>query len=66
DGSSLILTVADVGLGTTLPLQPGVGIGNTQERLKAMYGERAGLAIQTLTNEGFCARVHIPIPKEQP
>jgi sensor histidine kinase YesM len=66
DGASLILTVADDGLGTTLPLRSGVGIGNTRERLATLYGEAAGLDIDTRATGGFSARILIPLPKEQP
>jgi len=65
-GASLILTVADDGLGTTLPLRSGVGIGNTRERLEALYGERAQLEIDTLTKGGFCAKIQIPLPEKRP
>jgi two-component system LytT family sensor kinase len=61
DGTSLVLTVEDDGLGTTLPLGPGVGIGNTRERLVAMYGGKAGLEIEPLHEGGFRARIRIPL-----
>jgi LytS/YehU family sensor histidine kinase len=64
--TSLVLTVEDDGLGTTLPIGPGVGIGNTRERLDALYGDRASLEIETSPQRGFCARILIPLPEGQP
>ncbi|HEY3383106.1 MAG TPA: histidine kinase [Vicinamibacterales bacterium] len=65
EGPSLVLTVEDDGLGTTLPLRPGVGIGNTRERLHAMYGERGRLEIDTRPNGGFRVRIQIPLEAER-
>jgi len=61
EGSWLFLTVEDDGLGATLPLRPGLGVGNTRERLDAICGERASLAIDTSPNGGFRARIQIPV-----
>jgi two-component sensor histidine kinase len=66
EGASLVLTVVDDGLGATLPLQPGVGIGNTRERLETLYGNRARLDIETWLDGGFCARIQVPLPESQP
>ena len=61
EASSLVLTVEDDGLGAALPLGPGLGVGNTRERLGALYGERATLSIDTAQNAGFRARIQIPL-----
>lgn len=61
DGSSLLLTVEDDGLGATVPLGPGLGIGNTRERLTTIYGEQATLSIDTSPHGGFCATIRIPL-----
>lgn len=61
EGASLVVTVKDDGLGAAAPLQPGVGIANTRERLEALYGERASLEIETARGAGFCARVRVPL-----
>lgn len=66
EGATLVLTVEDDGLGTTLPLSLGVGIGNSRERLEAMYGGKAGLETETLPGGGFCARIQLPLPEERP
>jgi signal transduction histidine kinase len=65
DGSSLLLTVEDDGLGATLPLRGGLGVGNTRERLGALYGDRAALIIDTAPNAGFRATIQIPLQEER-
>lgn len=61
DGAALTLRVSDDGLGTTLPLHLGVGIGNTQARLEAMYGGRANLDVEAPPQGGFAATLHLPL-----
>lgn len=61
EGASLVLTVEDDGLGAALPLAPGLGVGNTRERLGALYGERATLGIDTAPGAGFRARIQVPL-----
>jgi LytS/YehU family sensor histidine kinase len=61
EGASLILTVEDDGLGATLPLRRGLGVGNTRERLAAIFGERAALDVETAPGAGFRARIQIPV-----
>ena len=63
EGTSLVVTVRDDGLGAAPPLRPGVGIANTRERLEALYGGRASLEIETSPGEGFSARVRVPLPE---
>lgn len=63
EGTSLVVTVSDDGLGATIPLRPGVGIANTRERLEALYGSRASLETETAPGEGFSARVKAPLPE---
>ncbi len=63
--TSLVLTVEDDGLGATLPLGPGLGVGNTRERLNAMYGERAVLLIDTSPGGGFRARIQVPLEEDR-
>jgi LytS/YehU family sensor histidine kinase len=65
EGSSLLLSVEDDGLGATLPLAPGLGVGNTRERLGALYGDRAALHIDTAPLCGFRARIEIPLREAQ-
>lgn len=61
DGPFLVLTVEDDGRGATLPLRGGLGVGNTRERLGALYGERATLSIDTAQDAGFRARIQVPL-----
>lgn len=61
EGPWLLLSVEDDGLGATLPLGPGLGVGNTRERLDALYGERAALHIETAPQRGFRATIRIPL-----
>jgi len=61
EGSWLFLLVEDDGLGATLPLPPGLGVGNTRERLDALYGDRAALHIETASLRGFRATIQIPL-----
>jgi two-component system, LytTR family, sensor kinase len=63
EGASLVLGVEDDGLGTTLPLRSGLGIGNTRARLDALYGERASMQIESRPNAGFSASIRIPLPE---
>jgi len=62
----MLLAVLDDGLGSNLPLRPGVGIANTRERLQALYGGQASLDIETRTEGGFSARIRIPLPEVEP
>jgi hypothetical protein len=64
-GARLLLTVEDDGLGAALPLRQGLGVGNTRERLVALYGEHAALMINTAPGAGFRARIEIPGREER-
>jgi signal transduction histidine kinase len=65
DGSSLVLSVEDDGLGATVPLGHGLGIDNTRERLATIYGEDATLRIETSPQGGFRATIQIPLQEER-
>ncbi len=65
EGPWLFISVEDDGLGAALPLQLGLGVGNTQQRLDVLYGERAALHIDTAPQAGFRATMMIPL-SEQP
>lgn len=64
EGPWLFLTVEDDGLGAALPLPLGLGVGNTQERLDVLYGDRAALHIDTAPQRGFRATMMIPLGDE--
>jgi two-component system, LytTR family, sensor kinase len=59
--AALIVTVEDDGVGATLPIAAGLGIGNTRERLSALYGAGAGIEVETAPHAGFLARLRMPL-----
>jgi signal transduction histidine kinase len=63
---SLRLVVEDDGVGASVPLAEGLGVGNTRQRLDAFYGGRAALEITTEPQRGFRAAMRIPLVQEQP
>jgi sensor histidine kinase YesM len=63
-GGLLELTVRDTGLGLhAVPHRPGTGVGlsNTRERLRGLYGERAALALEPANPTGAVARITLPL-----
>lgn len=66
-GGSLILRVEDDGPGIDPEhMAPGLGIGlsNTEARLKAFYGDAAALTAQSLEARGFAAQLSLPLRME--
>lgn len=60
--SQLELSVEDDGPGFAGPPVERIGLGNTRERLKRMFGDRAELSCSTTTSGG--ARVSIRLPRD--
>lgn len=63
DGASLVLAVADDGLGPDAQAgKPGtsVGLSNTRERLAALFGERASLTLAAAPGGGAIATITLP------
>lgn len=58
--SSLELKVCDDGIGPHPSWQGGIGLSNTRERLRVMYGDRADFTIGTSSNGG--AEVTLILP----
>jgi two-component system LytT family sensor kinase len=57
----LELSVRDDGVGIAAgTAMPGHGIENTKERLLALYGERASLAVGNGANGGTIAQLRVP------
>ncbi|WP_166793445.1 sensor histidine kinase [Pseudoduganella plicata] len=65
EGDLLLLTVTDNGRGPDAgPGKEGtsVGLSNTRERLKALFGERSGVTLDAAPGGGAIARVTLPMP----
>ena len=65
-GNTLVLTVADNGPGCTaieggkLPAGHGVGLRNTRERLRVLYGEESGFDVRNLPEGGIEVTLRLP------
>ena len=59
DGEALVLQVRDSGSADPTTVRRGVGLKNLEERLSAMYGERAKLSFRSESDE-LVAEVRIP------
>ena len=66
EGPALRFSVDDDGLGATFPIRPGVGLGNTRERLEALYGEAGTLGVEARAGGGFHACVRLPLREGRP
>jgi len=62
DGDALVLQVRDSGSADPATIRRGVGLKNLEERLSAMYGERANLSFRSESDE-LVAEVRIPTRK---
>ena len=60
EGDRLAVEVADDGRGFGGALGQGVGLATVRERLKALYGERARLVLESGGAGGALARVEVP------
>jgi LytS/YehU family sensor histidine kinase len=62
EGQTLVLSVSDTGPGLPTPSGQGngVGISNTRERLRTMFGSEASLTIAPRSGGGVVATVRIP------
>ncbi len=61
---ALIVSVADTGLGLDAPSAKSgthVGVANTRERLLALYGAQASLALEPNAAQGALARLTLPL-----
>lgn len=57
----LIVAIADDGPGpSTAPTDSGIGLANTRERLRQMYGERGDLTLRTGDEGGTVAQIAMP------
>jgi Histidine kinase len=64
-GEELVLTVADTGVGlvanTEKEVGSGLGLANVSQRLQAIYGERATLALRENSPHGCVATLALPV-----
>jgi signal transduction histidine kinase len=60
DGDRLVLRVHDDGDAPAGEPRDGVGLANTRERLRQLYGERQSLAVGPAPEGGFLAEVALP------
>jgi signal transduction histidine kinase len=63
DGGTLVLHVADDGVGATANdvRQHGEGLSNTRERLQQLYGDHASLTLETAPGDGCVVTLRIPM-----
>ena len=61
EGERLFISIADDGPGPAEKSgESGIGLANTRERLRQMYGDRAGLTLRTAPEGGTIAEVVLP------
>jgi Histidine kinase len=60
DDGKLRVTVTDTGRGFAETLGSGVGLTNIRERLAALYGDAAKLALEANTPHGVVATIEVP------
>jgi hypothetical protein len=60
-GGGLALTVRDDAPGSRDPAAEGVGLRNTRERLRELYGAAAEIAVRALPDRGFEVDMSLPL-----
>ena len=60
-GQQLVLQVHDNGRGAPSAEARGMGLRNSEERLRTLYGTHYALAIRTAPEEGFTVRIELPL-----
>jgi two-component system, LytTR family, sensor kinase len=60
DGDRLQLVVRDDGAGIALPHHEGVGLANTRERLRRLYGEAQSFEVSSTPGRGTCVSLCLP------
>ncbi|MDT7836854.1 sensor histidine kinase [Aquabacterium sp. OR-4] len=62
DDGTLLLRVADTGVGMAPTAAPGTGLANLRERLASVYGSSARLELTEVAPHGVCAEIRVPPP----
>lgn len=65
-GSELHIEVIDTGAALDPAAKGGTGLSNIRERLQALYGNQARLAIEEQRPQGVVARIELPVSPEGP
>jgi LytS/YehU family sensor histidine kinase len=65
NGDLLKLEIADTGLGFLEERKLGVGLSNTKDRLKSLYGDRGRLVLEENRPTGLRAIIEVPIAKDE-
>jgi sensor histidine kinase YesM len=60
EGASVVIDVADTGVGFAPTTRGGVGLSNLRERLRLLYAERASLEISEAPGGGTLVRLRLP------
>jgi signal transduction histidine kinase len=63
DDDTVILRVADTGVGITVGNPEGVGLSNVRERLASLYGATGQLSLQRNTPRGTIAELRVPLSR---
>jgi two-component system, LytTR family, sensor kinase len=64
-GATLELAVRDDGVGMAATQREGVGLSNTRERLRTLYGERASVTITAPPGGGTLVTLRLPVHDER-
>ena len=66
DAGSLVIEVADTGVGFLANSGSGVGLANARERLAMLYGAQAELDLTLNEPTGVVARARVPLTPPPP
>ena len=64
DGDTLRLTIADDGIGLASANSRGIGLTNSEQRLRALHGDAAQLELRAPPEGGACVEIALPFHTE--